>query len=84
MNGNAMYEVAKLRVADMQRTAQRARDAREAREARTAARRHRARVAALEAITTPVSPDFAEEMFAATGEEGSLENPRGRHARSGH
>jgi hypothetical protein len=34
-----------------------------------------------------VIPDFAEEMFAATGDavpEPRQENPRGRHARSGH
>jgi hypothetical protein len=82
MNGNAMYEVARLRVADMHRTAQQARDARAAREA---ARARRARKEALETITTPVIPDYAEEMFAATGD--AVPEPRrerGRHARSGH
>jgi hypothetical protein len=81
MNGNVMYEVAKLRAADMQRAAQQARDARVAREA---ARGRRARAAALETIAAPVIPDFAEEMFAATGD--AVPEPRrerGRHARSG-
>jgi hypothetical protein len=82
MNGNVMYDVARLRVADMQRAAQRARKARDAREAR---RGRRARVRALETVPTPVIPDFAEEMFAATGDavpEGSPKTTRGRHARS--
>ena len=82
MNGNVMYDVAKLRMADMQRAARRARDARVAREA---ARGRRARVRALETVPTPVIPDFAEEMFAMTGD--GVPAPRqeqGRHARSGH
>lgn len=81
MNGNVMYDVAKLRIADMHRAAQQARDARQA------TRGRRARVAAPETIATPVIPDFAEEMFAAAGDavpEPRQENPRGRHARSGH
>ena len=80
MNGNVMYDVARLRMADMQRAAQRARDARDA---RAAARARRARERALE--TVPVIPDFAEEMFAMTGD--AVPAPRqehGRHARSGH
>jgi hypothetical protein len=81
MNGNVMYEVAKLRVADMQRAAQQARDARDA---RTAARGRRARAAATETVATPVIPDFAEEMFAATGDAvPAPRQERGRHARSG-
>jgi hypothetical protein len=82
MNGNVMYEVAKLRMADMQRAARRSRDARDAREA---ARGRRARVTALETVATPVIPDFAEDMFAMTGD--AVPAPRheqGRHARSGH
>jgi hypothetical protein len=84
MNGNVMYEVARLRIADMHRAAQQARDARDA---RVATRGRRARAAALETVVTPVIPDFAEEMFAAAGDavpEPRQENPRGRHARSGH
>jgi len=80
MNGNVMYDVARLRMADMQRAAQRARDARDA---RAAARARRARERALE--TVPVIPDFAEEMFATTGDAVPAPRPeRGRHARSGH
>ena len=40
---------------------------------------------ALETVATPVIPDFAEEMFAMTGD--AVPAPRqeqGRHARSGH
>ena len=83
MNGNVMYDVAKLRMADMQRAAQRSRDARVARES---ARGRRARMRALETVATPVIPDFAEEMFAAGDAvpEPRPENTRGRHARSGH
>jgi hypothetical protein len=81
MNGNVVYEVARLRIADMHRAAQQARDARDAREA---ARGRRARAAALEAAATPVIPDFAEEMFAATGDAvPAPRQERGRHARSG-
>jgi hypothetical protein len=79
MNGNVMYDVAKLRIADMQRAAQRSRVARES------ARGRRARMRALETVATPVIPDFAEEMFAMTGD--AVPAPRqeqGRHARSGH
>ena len=82
MNGNVMYEVAKLRMADMQRAAQRSRDARVA---RSAARGRRARATALETVATPVIPDFAEEMFAMMGD--AVPAPRQehcRHARSGH
>ena len=84
MNGNAMYDMAKLRIAEQQRAA---RQAGQARELRRAARARRARKEAPETIATPVIPDFAEEMFAAAGDavpEPRQENPRGRHARSGH
>ena len=83
MNGNVMYEVAKLRIADMHRTARQARAAHDAREA---ARSRRARKEAPETVAIPVIPDFAEEMFAAGDAvpEPRPENTRGRHARSGH
>lgn len=73
MNGGAMYEVARQRIADQQRAA---RQAGEARERRAAARGRHARKEAPEKIVTPVIPDFAEEMF--NQEKG------GRHARAGH
>jgi len=83
MYGNAMYEIAKLRIAEQQRAA---RQAGQARELRKAARARRARKEAPETIATPVIPDFAEEMFAAGDAvpEPRPENTRGRHARSGH
>jgi hypothetical protein len=84
MNGNMMYDLARLRMADMQRAAQRARGARDA---RAAARARRARARALETVSTPAIPDFAEEMFAGVGDavpEPRRENTHGRHARSGH
>jgi hypothetical protein len=73
MNGNAMYEVAKQRIAEQQRAA---RQAGEARERRAAARGRHARKGAPEIDATVVIPDFADEMF---GNEAG-----GRHARSGH
>jgi hypothetical protein len=79
-----MYEVARLRIADMHRAARQARAAHDAREV---ARSRRARKEAPETVAVPVIPDFAEEMFAATGDavpEPRQENTRGRHARSGH
>jgi hypothetical protein len=83
MNGNFMYEMARQRIAEQQRAA---RQAGEARERRALARARRARKEAPETIATPVIPDFAEEMFAATGDAvpSPKENTRGRHARSGH
>jgi len=80
MYGNAMYEMARLRIAEQQRAAREAGEAR-----RAAARARHARKEAPETIATPVIPDFAEEMFAATGD--AVPEPRrerGRHARSGH
>lgn len=73
MQGNAMYEVARQRIADQQRAA---RQAGEARQRRAAARGRHARKEAPETIVTPAIPDFAEEMF--DNETG------GRHARSSH
>jgi hypothetical protein len=81
MNGNVMYEVARLRIADLHRTAGQARLAREA------ARARRARKETPETIAMPVIPDFAEEMFTAAGDAVPAprqEAARGRHARSGH
>jgi|SRR6202035_5059169 len=63
MYGNAMYEVARQRVAEQQRDARTARQAREQRAALRASRR--AKKEARVAITTPVIPDFAHEMFDA-------------------
>jgi hypothetical protein len=83
MNGNVMYEMARLRVAEQQRAA---RQAGEARELRAAARARRAGKEAPETIQTPVIPDFAEEMFTATGDAVPTqrgETTRGRHTRSG-
>jgi hypothetical protein len=84
MYGNAMYEIAKLRIEEQQRAA---RQAGEARQRRAAARARRARKEAPETVTRPVIPDFAEEMFTATGDAVPApreETTRGRHARSGH
>jgi hypothetical protein len=88
MYGNAMYEMARLHVAEQQRAARQAGEARLARAAARARRaRKRAQKEAPETVTMPVIPDFAEEMFTATGDavpaprEGTT---RGRHARSGH
>ena len=81
MNGYAMYEVARERVADQQRDARRAGEARAARAAR------RAQKGAREAIAAPVIPDFAHEMFdvardAVPGPR--QEAGRGRHAGTSH
>ena len=76
MNGNAMYEVARQRIADQQRAARQAGEARTARAARAAARGRHARKEAPEAIVAPAIPDFVHEMF---GQEKG-----GRHARAGH
>ena len=82
MNGNAMYEVARQRVAEQQRAA---RQAGEARERRAAARERRARKEAIETVAAPVIPDFAAEMFDAAGD--AVPAPRqettdGSHART--
>ena len=88
MNGNAMYEVARQRVADQQRAAQQAGEAREQRAAARASRRAKKR--AQEAIATPAIPDFAHEMFdggrdaVPSPRPGSQEAGRGRHAGTSH
>jgi hypothetical protein len=83
MNGNSMYEVARLRIAEQQRAA---RQAGEARQRRAAARGRHARKEAAEAVATPAIPDFADEMFDAGRDAVPAprrEDGRGRHARSG-
>ena len=84
MTGNALYEVARQRVADQQRAARQAGEARERRAAVRAARR--ARKETQETIAVPAIPDFAAEMFA--GVRAAVPAPReedagGRTARSG-
>lgn len=71
MNGNMMYEVAKIRIAEQQRAA---REAGEARARRAAARGRHAKAAPAEQVVSPVIPDFAHEMF---------EEAREQNARSG-
>lgn len=78
MNGNALYEVARQRVAEQQRAARQAGEARQRRAAARAARR-----AQKETIAGPAIPDFAHEMFGTA--RGTVpapreEAPRGRHA----
>ncbi len=85
MHGSAMYEVAKLRVAEQQEAAQRARRARGQRAEVRAARR--ARKAAPETITVPAIPDFAHEMFgtardAVPAPRSEQETTRGGRART--
>ncbi len=63
MHGQAMYEIAKQRIAEQQRAAQRQREVREARAQRAAARGRRGRKETPETIAVPVIPDFAHEMF---------------------
>ena len=88
MYGNAMYEVARQRVAEQQRDARTARQAREQRAAARASRRAKKR--AQEAIATPAIPDFAHEMFDGAGDAvpaprpGSQQAGRGRHAGTSH
>ena len=85
MYGNAMYEVARQRVAEQQRDARTARQAREQRAALRASRR--AKKEAREAIATPVIPDFAHEMFNEAREAVPAprrEVRRGRHAGTSH
>jgi hypothetical protein len=60
MHGNLMYEMARQRIAEQRRTAQRAG---KAREWRAIARGRRARDEATQAPVPPVIPDFADEMF---------------------
>ena len=88
MNGNAMYEVARQRVAEQQRAARQAGEAREQRAAARASRR--AKKGAREASAAPVIPDFAHEMFdggldaVPSPRPGSQEAGRGRHAGTSH
>ena len=85
MNGYAMYEVAKERVADQQRNARQAGQARAQRAAARAARR--AQKGAREAIAAPVIPDFAHEMFDLARDAVPAprrEAGRGRHAGTSH
>jgi hypothetical protein len=82
MNGNLMYEMARQRIAEQQRAAQRTA---EARKQRAAARgRHRK----AEKVVTPVIPDYADEMFGTTRDavpapREEKEDVRGRHAQTG-
>ena len=78
MNGNAMYEMARQRIAEQQRVA---RLASEARERRAAARAGRGRKGKRETIATPAIPDFAHEMFDATV-PAPRESADGRDART--
>jgi hypothetical protein len=85
MYGNAMYEVARQRVAEQQRDARHAREAREQRAAVRAGRR--AKKEARRAIATPVIPDFAHEMFDEARDAVPAprqEARRGRHAGTSH
>ncbi len=76
MNGYAMYEVARQRIAEQQRDARQAGEARAQRAAARAARR--AKKEAREAIATPVIPDFAHEMFDVGTGRGSRAAAGGR------
>ena len=82
MDGYAMYEVARERIAEQQRGARQAREARAQRAAARAARR-----AKKEAIAAPVIPDFAHEMFDVARDAVPAprhEAGRGRHAGTSH
>jgi hypothetical protein len=83
MNGNMMYEIARQRIAEQQRAA---REAGEARSRRATARGRRAEGKAPDAVSTPVIPDFADEMFGAAGDAVPAPRqgePDGRPAPSG-
>ena len=85
MNGNAMYEVARQRVAEQQRAARQAGEARERRAAARASRR--SKKGARETIATPAIPDFAHQMFGSARSAVPAprqEDPRGRHAGTSH
>ena len=85
MYGNAMYEVARQRVAEQQRAARQAGEARQQRAAARASRR--AKKGTPDTITAPVIPDFAHEMFDAARDAVPAprrEHPRGRHAGTSH
>jgi hypothetical protein len=80
MNGNLMYEMARQRIAEQQRAAQRP-----GKERREAGRGRRARAKGPEAVAAPVIPDFAHEMFdvpADTVPAPREESARGRRART--
>ena len=82
MNGNLMYEMARQRIAEQQRTA---RQASESREQRAAARGRRARKEQAAEIVAPAIPDFAHEMFETardTVPAPRQESGRGRRART--
>jgi hypothetical protein len=83
MNGNLMYEVARQRIAEQQRSARRAS---QAREQRAAARGRHAKNQAPEEAALPAIPDFAHEMFdnapRGTVPAPRTEGARGRHART--
>lgn len=85
MNGNLMYEMARQRIAEQQRAAQRAT---EAHERRAAARGRRGKAKAAEEVVTPAIPDFADEMFgtardAVPAPREEKEDVRGRRAQTG-
>ena len=80
MNGNAMYEVARQRIAEQQRAA---RQAGEARERRAAARAARAKKETRETVAAPAIPDFAHEMFDEAVPAPRPESAPGRDARTG-
>jgi hypothetical protein len=83
MNGNLMYEVARQRIAERQRSAQ---QAGQAREQRAAARGRHAKKGTPEPAAVPAIPDFAHEMFddAARGAVPAArpESGRGAHERT--
>jgi len=66
MNGNAMYEVARQRIAEQQRAARLAGEARQRRG--FALGRRGKKKEAQETFAAPVIPDFAHEMFDAAGD----------------
>jgi hypothetical protein len=89
MNGNAMYEVARQRIAERQLIADQRRAAAQAGEAhsrRAAARGRHARNAAQEPSVAPVIPDYADELLESARD--TVPAPRqgdnrGRHAQAG-
>jgi hypothetical protein len=82
MFGNAMYEVAKTRIAEQERAARQAGEARRQRaEARSRDRKPRRDESALPSI-----PDYAEDLLAVARETVPTpreEAPHGGHARTG-
>ena len=67
MNGNAMYEVVKQRIAEQQEEARRASVARQQRAAARGSRSRKENAS----VVTPAIPDFAHEMFDMTDAESS-------------